>query len=57
MTRKLVWVMAVAVVGMVWYDWTRSLRVRRHRAETRQELGRWEDEGGNVAGTQDLANR
>ena len=48
MTRKLFWLMAAAVVGMVWYDLTRSLRVRQRRAETSEEIAQWEGEGGNV---------
>jgi hypothetical protein len=51
MTRKLVWVMAAAVVGMVWYDLTRSLRVRQRHVEINKEIGRWEEEGGNANNT------
>ncbi len=47
MTRKLVWVVAAAVVGMLCMDFTRTIRKRRRRAEIKEELVRWEGEGGN----------
>ena len=50
MTRKLVWVMAVTVIGMIWLDLKNSLKSRRHHVETTKELARWEGEGGNVKG-------
>ena len=50
MTRKLVWVMAVTVIGMIWFDLKYSVKSRRHHVETTKELARWEGEGGNVKG-------
>ena len=50
MTRKLVWVMAVTVIGMIWLDLKYSLKSRRHHVETTKELARGEGTGGNVKG-------
>lgn len=47
MTRKFFWVVAAAVLGMLCFDFTRSLRERR-RADGNEELVRWEGEGGNA---------
>lgn len=56
MIRKLVWVMASAVVGVILLDLTRSLRQRRRHTEVADDLTRWEDEGGNVVGPYAGAN-
>lgn len=47
MIRKLFWIVAATVLGIVYVDFTRSLRERR-RLEGNEELVRWEGEGGNV---------
>ena len=49
MIRKLFWIVAAAVLGIVYVDFTRSLRERRRRFEGNEELVRWEGEGGNVS--------
>jgi hypothetical protein len=46
--RKLLWVIAATVIGMAYADFARSLRARRKRHERKEELVRWEGEGGNV---------
>ena len=49
MTRKFFWVVAAAVLAMVCFDKTRSMLERRRRADDKkEELVRWEGEGGNV---------
>jgi hypothetical protein len=45
--RKLFWVVAATVLGIVYVDFTRSFRDRRRRLEGNKELARWEGEGGN----------
>jgi hypothetical protein len=49
MMRKLFWVVAATVLGLCYVDFTRSLRDRRSRLERKEELVRWEGEGGNVS--------
>ena len=48
MILKLFWVVAATVLGLVYVDFARSLRERRHRLERKEELARREGEGGNV---------
>ncbi len=50
MMRKLLWVVAATVLGLVYVDLARSLRARRSRIERKDALARWEGEGGNVPG-------
>lgn len=48
MRVRIVWIVAATVLGMVCAEFTRSLRARRHRTEIKEQLVRWEGEGGNV---------
>ena len=49
MTRKFFWVVAAALLAMVCFDKTRSMLEQRRRADDKkEELVRWEGEGGNV---------
>ena len=48
MTRKFLWVVAAVVLALVCFDKTRSMLERRRRADDKEELVRWEGEGGNV---------
>lgn len=48
MRIRIGWVVAATVFGIVCTQFTRSLRAWRHRADIKDQLVRWEGEGGNV---------
>ncbi len=48
MKLRIVWIVAATVLGMVCVEFAHSLRTRRRRAETKEDLVRWEGEGGNA---------
>jgi hypothetical protein len=48
MMRKLFWVIGAAVLALAYVGVGRSFRERRRRLERKEELVRWEGEGGNV---------